>query len=49
MRPINVPPHVWVAGENGLSWAAIWSWEGWWAEGWVGPHVPPLTARTFPG
>jgi hypothetical protein len=25
------------------------SWEHWWSVGWIGPHVPPWTARTFPG
>jgi hypothetical protein len=29
-------------------WIVALSWEKWWSEGWIGPHVPPWTARTFP-
>lgn len=28
---------------------AALNWESWWREGWIGPHVPPWIARTFPG
>ena len=38
-----------MSDEQRRGWMLMLEWEAWWSEGWIGPHVPPWTARTWPG